>query len=313
MNLLETSPSTDRRGFAFYPTVPPISLELTNRCNLKCPYCANGTLTRRRGDIEWSLLEKIVGECAGGRHSIDWLHGTGEPLLWDRLEDVIRLIKSRDAGKASFATNATLLYADRVASLLAAGLRSIYVSLDSFSPDVYAATRGGDHVKVIRNIRTMIAMVPPDFDVTVALMNHKDQTVTAADRQLARVLFGPEERIRLNVIECSNPPSARADYRRFHVKVDQCHLPGEYFFIAIDGRVALCGADQDLLHVIGDTNRESIDEIWFKEANQITFRNIASGISRCPDVCTKRCHLKEPTIDAAPPASPTRPRFPFLP
>ena len=107
----------------FYPAVPPISLELTNRGNLKCPYCANGTLTRPSGTIAWSLLERLVEQCAGGPKQIDWLHGTGEPLLWSRLEDVIRLIRGRNAGAASFATNATLLTADRVESLLAAGWR----------------------------------------------------------------------------------------------------------------------------------------------------------------------------------------------
>lgn len=98
----------------FYPAVPPISLELTNRCNLKCPYCANGTLTRPSGTIAWSLLERLVDQCAGGPKQIDWLHGTGEPLLGCRLEDVIRLIRGRNAGAVSFATNATLLTADRV-------------------------------------------------------------------------------------------------------------------------------------------------------------------------------------------------------
>jgi cyclic pyranopterin phosphate synthase len=127
----------DAPAFVFYPTVPPISLELTSRCNLKCPYCANGTLTRPEGFIAWSLLEKLVDQCKDGRHAIDWLHGTGEPLLWKRVEDVIRLITSQDAGKASFGTNGTLLHPHRIESLLAAGLTSVYVSLDSLNREIY--------------------------------------------------------------------------------------------------------------------------------------------------------------------------------
>ncbi|MEK8021479.1 MAG: radical SAM protein, partial [Candidatus Parabeggiatoa sp.] len=98
---------------AFYPKVPPISLELTSKCNLKCPYCANSVLTRNKGYIEWKLLEKIVEESSEGHHKIAALHGTGEPLLWDKLEDVIKLIKKRNAGDGSFATNGTLLSHDR--------------------------------------------------------------------------------------------------------------------------------------------------------------------------------------------------------
>src|SRR5436190_9287097 len=81
----------------FYPHVPSISLECTNLCNLKCPYCANQALTRRRGTIRWELLEKLVEECCREGYRLDTLHGTGEPLLYNRLEDAVRLIRSRNA------------------------------------------------------------------------------------------------------------------------------------------------------------------------------------------------------------------------
>ena len=67
--------------FAFYPYVPVISLELTNHCNLKCPYCSNPTLVRPKSYIEWSLVERIVEECAQRNYNLGWLHGVGEPLL----------------------------------------------------------------------------------------------------------------------------------------------------------------------------------------------------------------------------------------
>ncbi|MGB8853554.1 MAG: radical SAM/SPASM domain-containing protein [Pirellulales bacterium] len=278
----------------FYPAVPPISLELTNRCNLKCPYCANGTLTRPSGTIAWSLLERLIEQCAGGPKQIDWLHGTGEPLLWSRLEDVIRLIRGRDAGAASFATNATLLTADRVESLLAAGLGSIYISLDSLDERIYAATRGGKLETVIGNIRTMLSIVPGDFTVTIALMNHKDQRLTPGDIDRCHEIFGPAPRIKVNVVETGIMPSARADYRLHRQKVATCSLPNEYFFIAHDGRVALCCSDQDVAHPIGDTNVDSIDEIWFKPSNQAIFRSIGLGLRGCPEFCTAQCHLKTP-------------------
>jgi sulfatase maturation enzyme AslB (radical SAM superfamily) len=280
--------------FIFYPKVPPISLELTNRCNLKCPYCANATLTRAGGLIEWSLLEKLVEESSDEKHSIDWLHGTGEPLLWDRLEEVIRLIVSNRAGKASFATNATLLHPRRVEKLLQAGLTGIYISLDSLNQEIYKSTRGGDLEKVVRNVKTMISMVPANFDVTIALMTHKLQQITQSDVALFWETFGADPRIKLNVVETGILPSAREDYRLHPNQQQRCGLPSEYFFITLSGRVALCCADQDLMHPIGDTRTETIDEIWFREENQILFRNVGMGLHPCPQICTKHCHLKEP-------------------
>ncbi len=281
-------------SFVFYPKVPPISLELTNRCNLKCPYCANGTLTRDAGYIEWSLLEKIIDDASRNGHSIDWLHGTGEPLLWKRLEEVMRLIISSRAGVASFATNATLLHPHRVESLLDAGLSQIYVSLDSLSQKVYKETRGGKLSKVIKNVQTMLTMTPKDFKVTIALMNHKLQRLTPADVVLFRETFGDDPRIALNIVETGIMPSARQDYRFHPGRNDTCATPSEYFFIALDGRVALCCSDQDVMHAIGDMKHETVSDVWFRDENQRMFRNIALGRRPCPEICTKHCHLKEP-------------------
>jgi MoaA/NifB/PqqE/SkfB family radical SAM enzyme len=301
-NRYKTSPSwalnggnQAKRENIFYPKVPPISLELTNVCNLKCPYCANGTLTRKSGYIDWSLLDRIVDQCADGRHSIDWLHGTGEPLLWGRLEEVVRLIRSRNAGKAGFATNGTILHKQRVKSLLEAGLREIYVSIDSLNRDIYKSTRGGKLENVIRNVQNMIALVPEDFSITIALMNHKLQTISEADAIQFREIFGP--RPKLVVVENGIIPSAREDYRSAPNKSATCATPGAFFFIGHDGRVALCSSDQDFMHVIGNVHFETIDEIWFRPENQTTFRNIRLGLAPCPDICTKHCHLKKPTSD----------------
>jgi cyclic pyranopterin phosphate synthase len=129
-------PLAETIDFAFYPRVPEISLELTNLCNLTCPYCANPALTRPKGTIEWDVLEKIVDDSVRDGLSIDWLHGVGEPLLWKRLEEVVRLIRGRNAGAGSFATNGTLLFEDRVRRLIDAGLTRIYVSVDTLDPAI---------------------------------------------------------------------------------------------------------------------------------------------------------------------------------
>jgi hypothetical protein len=249
-------------------------------------------LTRKSGYINWSLLERMVDQCADGRHSIDWLHGTGEPLLWDRLEEVIQLIRSRNAGKATFATNATILDKHRVESLLDAGLGEIYISLDSLNKDIYKATRAGKLEKVVKNIKVMMGIVPKDFGITIALMNHKLQTLTDVDVALFRETSG--DRPKLKLVETGIMPSAREDCRLAPHKVPTCSTPANYFFIAHDGRVGLCCSDQDLMHVIGDTRFQTIDEIWFAAENQKTFRNIGLGIGSCPEVCTKHCHLKDP-------------------
>ena len=283
--------------YAFYPRVPTISLELTNNCNLKCPYCANITLTRPKTYIAWPLLEKIVDECAERRFNLDHLHGVGEPLLWDRLEEVVGLIKRKRAGKGSFATNGTLLHPDRVKRLLDAGLENIYVSIDTLDPEIYKNTRGGKLEKVIKNVQDMIKLVPSTFKITIALMNHKDHRITEQTIAKFNETFGVHDNVKCNLIENSYFPSAPADYRVAPTKGIGCFLPANYFFIALDGRAAICCVDQDVLHSLGSVAERSIHDIWFDPANQTTFRNVALGIFKCPDVCTRNCVLQTPRQD----------------
>jgi MoaA/NifB/PqqE/SkfB family radical SAM enzyme len=281
--------------YAFYPRVPVISLELTNNCNLKCPYCANGALTRPKTYIEWALLEKIVDECAEMQYDLAWLHGVGEPLLWDRLEEVVALIKRKGAGTGSFATNGTLLRPDRVRRLLDAGLDSIYVSIDTLDSEIYKNTRGGKLEKVIHNIQEMIRIVPTSFQITVALMNHKDHHITEKTIQQFHQIFGYHENVRTNLVRNSRFPSAPSDYRiDINQQTQGCKSPVDYLFIALDGRAAICCVDQDVLHSLGNVAERSICDIWFDHKNQTTFRNIALGVHECPDVCIQKCVLLPP-------------------
>lgn len=280
--------------YAFYPRVPLISLELTNHCNLACPYCANVTLTRPKTYIEWSLLEKIVDECAEREFNLAYLHGVGEPLLWDRLEEVISLIKRKRAGMGSFATNGTLLHPERVRRLLDAGLENIYVSIDTLDPQIYKNTRGGKLEKVIRNVQEMIAIVPSTFQVTIALMDHKDHRITNETIHKFHYYFGNLPNVRTNLVKNQLFPGAPGDYRVDPSGTETCFSPVNYFFIALDGRAAICCMDQDIKYSLGSVAERSIYDVWFDPVNQTTFRNIAMGINECPDACTKHCVLKPP-------------------
>lgn len=278
----------------FYPRVPNISLELTNHCNLHCPYCAHGTLTRRKGYIDWEVLEKIVIEAGQKRLNISHLHGVGEPLLWNRLEDVIRLIRVHDAGSATFGTNGTLMTRLRAAKLLDAGLTSVYFSVDTLDDDLYKKTRGGDLSRVIENIKTFIEFAPADFPVIIALMNHKDQHLNHKILNRFHEIFGMHSNVTMNPVENAFFPSAKADYRVKPERSQTCTAPKNYLFIDMDGNAAVCCLDQDVLHSLGNVAERSITDVWFDAQNQTHFRNMALGVGSVPCACVDYCILLPP-------------------
>ncbi|MBF0142028.1 MAG: tetratricopeptide repeat protein [Magnetococcales bacterium] len=296
---LRSPPRTELPPPPFYPDLPPISLELTNRCNLKCPYCGNQAIRRPRGEIAWELLEKLVQECSEEGHDLAWLHGCGEPLLYPRLEEAVALVKRHRAGQASFATNATLLDRERSERLLEAGLDRIYFSLDSLDPSVYKRTRGASLAKTLRNIHTFLDLAPDGFRASIALMSSRLQDLDAAAKAAFAREFSRHERLQvtLNPVENTLFPEAPGDYRRQRPVHPGCSQPADYLTIALDGRVALCCVDQDLRHPLGDANRQRLAAIWFDPANQESFLRLALGEGALPRLCTEHCRLRPPSSD----------------
>lgn len=280
--------------FPFYPRIPAISLELTSHCNLRCPYCLNATLQRTKKNISWELLVKIVDEAAEKKLEISNLHGAGEPLTWNRLEDAIRLIHSRNAGLATFGTNGVLLSEERFRSLLDAGLTQIYFSIDTLDPALYRTTRGGSLEKVVSNIMSAIRLAPKDFQIIIALMNHKDQLLSQKNIAQYHETFGNHANVQLNMVENMFFPGTPEDYRVKPQKIDNCFSPANYLFIDTDGNVAVCCMDQNVKHRLGNVMEQSINDIWFDQRNQTLFRNLALGVFEVPKVCTQECMLSKP-------------------
>lgn len=140
-------------------------------------------------------------------------------------------------------------------------------------------------------------MAPANFQITVALMNHKDQILSQRNVDQFNETFGRHPNVSLNLVENQYFPGAGSDYRVKPDKIEQCFSPANYLFIAADGRAAICCMDQDVKHCLGNVNERSIRDIWFDPANQTSFRNIALGVLSCPETCTKDCVLKEPRRD----------------
>jgi pyruvate-formate lyase-activating enzyme len=79
-------------------------------------------------------------ETASGRVMISFGQGCeGEPLLrWREIERAIRLVRAR-TGRGSIHANTNGSLPDALARLVDAGLDSVRISLNSASPDLYAA------------------------------------------------------------------------------------------------------------------------------------------------------------------------------
>jgi cyclic pyranopterin phosphate synthase len=126
-----------------------LRVSVTDRCDLRCVYCMNETMTflPKRDVLSFEELDRIT--AAFVRLGVRKLRVTGgEPLVRrDILTFFGVLARHLEAGavdEVTLTTNATLL-ARYAADLAARGVRRVNVSLDSLDPATYGAiTHGGD-------------------------------------------------------------------------------------------------------------------------------------------------------------------------
>lgn len=123
-----------------------VLLELTNRCNLKCPVCFASAGDRKPKDL---LLEEIGKQYdllmeRGGPFNIQ-LSG-GEPTVRNDLDKIIAL--GREKGFTFFQLNTNgLRLADEegyAAHLAAAGVSVVFLQFDGLDDGIYRALRGTD-------------------------------------------------------------------------------------------------------------------------------------------------------------------------
>lgn len=172
-----------------------VELELTQRCNLRCPVCfmaaddnqANLATDLKLSEIERQLIN-IMNQC-GPQTSIQ-LTG-GEPTVREDLPDIIALCREIGFSAIEVNTNGVVIsrnlnYLERLA---ASGATGIYMQFDGLDDQVFRTIRGANLLKnklqAIENCRSIGMQIVLAMAVIRGINDH----------QMGRVLqFGLENR-----------------------------------------------------------------------------------------------------------------------
>ena len=137
-------------------------IDITNRCNLKCPVCFANAATA--GYVYEPSKEEIRGMLENLR-SNDPVPATalqfsgGEPTIREDLFELIRMAKELGFRHVEVNTNGLRLAqsVDYCRGLKEAGMSTLYLQFDGVTPDVYQFTRGRDlmdtKLRAIENLR----------------------------------------------------------------------------------------------------------------------------------------------------------------
>ena len=131
-----------------------VELELTHRCNLRCPLCfmsAGDNEKNLPADLSLDEIEAqlhMIMEQAGPQTSIQ-LTG-GEPTIRKDLADIVKLCKKVGFSAIEVNTNGIAIgrNPDYIKHLAAAGITGIYMQFDGLSDDIYQIIRGKDLLRI---------------------------------------------------------------------------------------------------------------------------------------------------------------------
>ncbi len=139
----------------FHRPLANLRVSVTDRCNLRCAYCMpeeEYVWLPRTDILDFEETSRLVDVFA--KLGVEEVRVTGgEPLVRHDLDVLVRMLASKPALRdLALTTNGVLL--DRhAATLKAAGLSRVTISLDTLRPERFLAlTRRDDHARVLAGI-----------------------------------------------------------------------------------------------------------------------------------------------------------------
>lgn len=141
---------------------PPLELEksltihITNRCNLNCPYCYKDANNNRK-ELSKDDILRIVDEASQIGFS-EFTFSGGEPTLHPDLFDIFEILHEKYPDhKLNLITNGTTELSDHAIDVMVNTLFGIQISIDSADEEINCKTRGTDSVQKIRVLSQRLA------------------------------------------------------------------------------------------------------------------------------------------------------------
>jgi hypothetical protein len=261
-----------------------VGLELTSKCNLRCGMCPLPVLRRPYEDMEWWLVEKAEREIHGLGLDLKWLHEMGEPLLYSRIDDAIRLFP-----EASVSTNGLVLTEEIGKRLLATPLKRLRICIDSINPDVYPQLRtGGDFNKLLELTKAFLDQAK-GHPLKIELQKMRSRLTTEETVADFKRVFDLKKYSNARIIEKTCEALDVNEETDLHGKFLGCMQGGFFTWLVVfaDGRVTHCCYDAHGDQIFGDLKTQSLEEMiaseHFAKMHEAFAKNDLSELPRCAE------------------------------
>jgi radical SAM protein with 4Fe4S-binding SPASM domain len=293
-------------GYPYWLTIDP-----TNFCTLRCPFCPTGQHRNSRTKAMLSLqaFNNVLSELGPYLIHIDFCNW-GEPLL---NKDIYKMIKFAKEFNIDTKVDSNFNYFNEkdAQDMVLSGLDRLIVSIDGASQETYSKYRvGGDFRKVMSNLKLLIEKrkqlnrTNPYISWQFLVFRHNEHEIEEARKMAAdlgidsigftKAFIGDKDWIPLNEEyshykkeEIKDNESTSGHFKSCEEKF--CNWPWEAIAINPEGSVSACCSVEDEKDDFGNIFRDPFKDIWnndkYKQARRFikdkikekTYDNICVG------------------------------------
>lgn len=232
-----------------------LDIEATPACNLKCPACASLS-NRKKGFMEFDLFERIIDEasekgCFGCKfHTAS----RGEPLLHNKLPEMVAYAKKKGLIDVYLNTNGLLLGERLGRKLLDAGLDRLVFSVDGYTKEYYEKKRPGSNFeRVVQNIDVLYRIKQRGkYPTSISI-----QTIDFGDIDLEKYKEYWEvscDEVRYLTLQKLGKKNVKNDW--------SCQQLWQRLGIQYNGAVSACNLDIKGQLVLGNVKKTALSKIW---------------------------------------------------
>ncbi|KKN09466.1 hypothetical protein LCGC14_1046310 [marine sediment metagenome] len=265
-----------------------LDVEATSLCNLKCPHCVQTHANFEKGFMSFTMYKEIIDEasenqCRGVKfHTI----GRGEPLLHQRLPEMVAYAVKNGLIDTLVNTNAVLLTKDRSKRLLDAGLHRISFSIDHYIPHMYNDLRpGADLKKVYENVSQFFELREKgNYNTQIRVQAVKFLEMSYKRHQRNYVHFWKVVCDEIAIIDYKE-----MNKREYGLKGSWiCPQPWQRLSVLYSGEILPCNHDDRMFAALGNFENTSLRKVWqssemnfIRNAHKTNKAHILAACSAC--------------------------------
>lgn len=240
---------------------PEIRFEVTNRCNALCIMCPREKMKRPQGVLDMELYKRVLKEAKDGGATQVSLENYGEPFMDPFMVERIKYAKKMGFWVFTI-TNGSFLTKDTAKEIILAGLDKLRISVYGITKEVYEAIHKGlkfeqvlENVNNLFRTRKALGRKNPRIEMYFLLLDENKHQMDAFRKKWESLADD------ISIWKPHNWSDGR-DYRKRMPSKKTCGRPFTGpVQVQWDGFVVPCCYDYDSRIILGDLNKETLDEV----------------------------------------------------